>query len=143
MKKRQPVKKAQPMKKRQIQGKSNNKINQKSTTTSEAPRTNATTETHVHEFTGFTEHAEKGGHKHSHRFSGVTSEVLQKGDSHVHVLFADIDSSNHRHSVAIITGPAIPISDGKHIHVIKGATTQEDGHVHSFEFSTQVQKPRT
>lgn len=41
----------------------------------------------------------------------------------------------------IVTGPAIPIGNGKHIHFAKGRTTLNDGHVHNFEFSTLIQNP--
>lgn len=98
-------------------------------------------QTHVHEFVASTKLAEEGDDRHNHRFAGVTSEKIPKGDSHVHVILVNTDFFNHHHEVAIETGPAIPVGDGKHIHFVKGITTLDDGHVHELEFATLIQKP--
>lgn len=100
-----------------------------------------TVQTHVHEFVASTKLAEEGEDRHNHRFAGVTSEVIPKDNSHVHVIFVNTDFLDHHHEVAIETGPAIPVGDGKHVHFIKGVTTLDDGHVHDLEFSTLIQKP--
>lgn len=100
-----------------------------------------TVQTHVHEFVGSTKLAEEGNHRHNHRFSGFTSEVIPRGDSHVHIIMVNTDFFNHHHKVAIETGPAIPVGDGKHVHFVKGITTIDDGHVHEIEFATLIQKP--
>ncbi|PGZ96119.1 hypothetical protein COE51_17885 [Bacillus pseudomycoides] len=100
-----------------------------------------TIQTHVHEFVASTKLAEEGDDRHNHRFAGVTSEVIPKGDSHVHIILVNTDFFNHHHEVAIETGPAIPVGDGKHVHFVKGTTTLDDGHVHEIEFATLIQKP--
>ncbi len=121
--------KGKPIKKYQVRGKSS--INKKY----------KATQTHVHEFTASSKLAEQGAERHNHRFAGVTSEVIPFGNSHVHAIFTNTDFFDHHHEVAIMTGPAIPIGNGKHIHFVKGTTTLNDGHVHAFEFSTLIQKP--
>jgi hypothetical protein len=103
--------------------------------------TQSQSQSHVHEFLGSTKLAEQGDERHNHRFAGVTSEVIPQGDSHVHVIFTNTDFFDHHHEVAIKTGPAIPVGNGKHIHFVKGRTTLDDGHVHQFEFATLIQKP--
>ncbi|WP_342045874.1 YmaF family protein [Bacillus sp. OTU530] len=100
-----------------------------------------TIQTHVHEFVSSTKLAEEGDDRHNHRFAGVTSEVIPKGDNHVHVIFVNTDFLDHHHEVAIETGPAIPVGNGKHVHFVKGTTTLDDGHVHELEFATLIQKP--
>ncbi|AVK85591.1 hypothetical protein C3943_19695 [Lysinibacillus sp. B2A1] len=70
-----------------------------------------------------------------------TSEVIPKGNSHIHVLMTITDFLDHHHEVAIETGPAIRVSDDKHVHFVKGTTTLDDGHVHQLEFATLIQKP--
>ncbi|MBN6188922.1 YmaF family protein [Aneurinibacillus sp. BA2021] len=101
----------------------------------------ALVQTHVHEFVGSTKLAEQGEDRHNHRFAGVTSQVIPQGNSHVHVILTNTDFFGHHHEVAITTGPAIPVGNGKHIHFVKGSTTLDDGHVHNFEFSTLIQNP--
>jgi len=98
-------------------------------------------QTHVHEFLASTKLAEEGDDRHNHRFAGVTSEVIPKGNSHIHVLMTNTDFLDHHHEVAIETGPAIRVSDDKHVHFVKGTTTLDDGHVHQLEFATLIQKP--
>ncbi|MDM5189427.1 YmaF family protein [Bacillus sp. DX4.1] len=100
-----------------------------------------TIQTHVHEFIASTKLAEEGDDRHNHRFAGVTSEVIPKGNSHVHAIFVNTDFFNHHHEVAITTGPAIFIGNGKHIHFIKGTTTLDDDHVHELEFTTLIDRP--
>nr|WP_230576803.1 YmaF family protein [Bacillus rhizoplanae] len=100
-----------------------------------------TVQTHVHEFVASTKLAEEGNDRHNHRFAGFTSEVIPKGDNHVHIIMVNTDFFDHHHKVAIETGPAIPVGDGKHVHYVKGTTTLDDGHVHEIEFATLIQKP--
>ncbi|NGQ96465.1 hypothetical protein G3578_14975 [Brevibacillus sp. SYP-B805] len=100
-----------------------------------------TRQTHVHEFLGSTKLAEQGSERHNHRFAGVTGGVIPRGNSHVHAIFTNTDFFDHHHEVVILTGPAIPVGNGKHVHFVKGTTTRDDGHVHAFEFSTLIQKP--
>ncbi|MED0675185.1 YmaF family protein [Aneurinibacillus thermoaerophilus] len=98
-------------------------------------------QTHTHEFLGSTKLAEAGADRHNHRFAGVTSQAIRRGNSHVHVITVNTDFFNHLHQIRIITGPAIPVGNGKHVHFAKGRTTLNDGHVHNFEFSTLIQSP--
>lgn len=100
-----------------------------------------THQTHVHEFLASTKLAEEGDDRHNHRFAGVTSEVIPRGNSHIHVLMVNTDYLDHHHEVAIETGPAIRVSEDKHVHFVKGTTTLDDGHVHQLEFATLIQKP--
>ncbi|AJH16955.1 YmaF family protein [Bacillus mycoides] len=98
-------------------------------------------QTHVHEFTASTKLAEECDDRHNHRFAGVTSEVIPMGNSHVHTIFVNTAFFNHHHEVAITTGPAIPVGNGKHIHFINGTTTLDDDHVHELEFTTLIDRP--
>jgi hypothetical protein len=101
----------------------------------------ASAQTHVHEFTGSTKLAEQGNDRHNHRFAGVTGQVIPRGRSHIHRLRTHTDFLNHFHQVIILSGPAIHVGDGKHVHFVKGMTTRVDGHVHRFQFTTLIQSP--
>ncbi|WP_134684950.1 YmaF family protein [Brevibacillus migulae] len=97
---------------------------------------------HVHEFLGSTKLAEEGDDRHNHRFAGVTGEAIPFGKSHVHVIKTNTDFLDHHHQLRrIVTGPAIPVGNGKHIHFVKGTTTFDDGHVHAFNFATLIDRP--
>ncbi|WP_312579113.1 YmaF family protein, partial [Clostridium sp.] len=90
-------------------------------------------QTHVHEFLGSTKLAEEGEDRHNHRFAGVTSQVIPMGNSHVHAILVNTDFfSNHHHEIGVITGLAIDVGNGKHIHLATGVTTLDDGHNHQF-----------
>ncbi|MGG1679254.1 YmaF family protein [Neobacillus sp. NRS-1170] len=95
----------------------------------------------MHEFTASTKLAEEDDDRHNHRFAGVTSEVIPMGDSHVHSILVNTDFLDHHHEVAITTGPAIDVGGGKHIHLIQGTTTLDDGHVHDLFFTTLINAP--
>ncbi len=100
------------------------------------------TQTHVHEFEGSTKLAVEGELRHNHRFAGVTSEVIPQGNSHVHAIFTNTDFFfNHLHEVGVLTGPAIPVGNGKHVHFVEGVTTLNFGHVHEFVFATLIENP--
>jgi hypothetical protein len=97
---------------------------------------------HNHEFLGSTKLAEQGADRHNHRFAGVSGEAIPRGNSHVHVIRTNTDFLNHHHRLMrIVTGPAIPVGNGKHVHFITGVTTFVDGHVHRFNFATLIDKP--
>jgi len=99
-------------------------------------------QTHVHEFLGSTKLAEEGEDRHNHRFAGVTSEVIPMGTSHVHALLTNTDFFDHHHEIGVLTGPAIEIGGGKHIHFVEDAnTTFDDGHCHKVTFATLIQSP--
>lgn len=96
---------------------------------------------HVHEFIGSTKFAEQGRERNNHRFAGVTCEAIRCGNSHVHKLRANTDSRDHHHEICDTTGPAIYVGGGKHVHLVKGRTTREDGHVHEYIFATLIEDP--
>lgn len=96
---------------------------------------------HVHEFLDSTKFAEQGRDRHNHRFAGVTCEAIRYGNSHVHKLRTNTDSRDHHHEICDTTGPAIYVGGGKHVHLVKGRTTREDGHVHEYIFATLIEDP--
>lgn len=101
-----------------------------------------TVQTHTHEFESSTKLAEEGDDRHNHRFAGVSSEVIPiKGGGHKHTLFTLTDFFGHLHEVAVETGPAINVGDGKHVHFVSGNTTMDDGHFHEFAFTTLIDAP--
>ena len=101
-------------------------------------------QTHTHEFLGSVKLAEQGEDRHNHRFAGVTSQVIPMGNSHVHAILVNTDFFlNHHHEIGIITGLAIDVGNGKHVHLATGVTTLADGHNHPFIFTTLIQSPLT
>lgn len=101
-----------------------------------------TVQTHTHEFESSTKLAEEGDDRHNHRFAGVTSEVIPiTGGNHRHVIFTLTDFFGHLHEVAVETGPAINVGNGKHVHFVSGNTTMDDGHFHEFAFATLIDAP--
>lgn len=102
------------------------------------------TQTHVHEFEESTKLAEQGEDRHNHRVAGVTSEViLIEGGGHRHAFgVSNTDFLDHHHEIGGTTGPDIPIrGSNKHVHLMKGTTTTDDGHEHDFLFTTQINSP--
>ncbi|WP_051624358.1 YmaF family protein [Clostridium akagii] len=101
------------------------------------------TQTHVHEFAESTKLAENGEDRHNHRVAGVTSEVIPIGNGqHVHAILSNTDFLDHHHEIGVTTGPNIQITGtNKHVHVVKGSTTIDDGHNHDFLFTTQIDSP--
>ncbi|MBL4931962.1 YmaF family protein [Clostridium paridis] len=102
-----------------------------------------TVQTHVHEFEESTKLAEQGNERHNHRVAGVTGEVIPIGGGrHVHPYSTNTDFFDHHHEIGGTTGPDIPIPNtNKHIHVIYGRTTCNDGHTHDYLFTTQINSP--
>lgn len=98
-------------------------------------------QTHNHEFLGSTRFAEEGDDRHNHRFAGVTSEAIPCRGSHVHRIKTSTDFFGHFHEICIVTGPAIPVGNGKHVHLARATTTCVDGHVHEFIFTTLIEAP--
>lgn len=99
-------------------------------------------QTHVHEFLGSTQLADYCGGIHNHRFAGVTSQAIPTGNSHVHRISINTDYfSDHFHGICIITGPAIDVGGGKHVHLVTGYTTCEENHKHRFIFTTLIENP--
>jgi len=108
------------------------------------PEDSNTCLTHTHEFLGSVKLAEQGDDRHNHRFAGVTSEVIPMGNSHVHAILVNTDFFlNHHHEIGVITGLAIDVGNGKHVHLATGVTTLVDGHNHQFIFATLILSPLT
>lgn len=105
------------------------------------PKASQQTQTHVHEFNSSTKLAEPNADRHNHRFAGVTGQAIRRGKSHVHRIVTNTDFFGHFHRVVMETGPAIPLGNGKHVHVVRGMTTLVDGHRHQFNFATLVESP--
>lgn len=105
-------------------------------------RPQSTVQTHTHEFESSTKLAEEGDDRHNHRFAGVTSEVIPiPGGGHKHTIFMLTDFFSHLHEVAVETGPAMSVGNGKHVHFVSGNTTVDDGHFHEFAFATLIDAP--
>lgn len=99
-------------------------------------------QTHTHEFQGSTKLAEAGEDRHNHRFAGVSSSMIPFGNSHVHGIFVNTDFfDEHFHEIAAVSGPAIDVGGGKHIHFAKYVTTIDDGHFHEFQFASLIEDP--
>lgn len=125
-------------------------------------------QTHTHEFQGSTKLEEAGEDRHNHRFAGVTSQAIPiDGDRHVHAILANTDffdhnhhddehhhefdhhhedgnhhDGGHHHEVGAVIHPDIPIPNSdKHIHLVTGTTTKDDGHTHDFIFTTLIDNP--
>lgn len=101
----------------------------------------STVQTHTHEFESSTKLAEEGDDRHNHRFAGVTSEAIPSDGNHTHTVFTLTDFFGHLHQVAVETGPAVYVGNGKHVHFVEGRTTMDDGHYHEFAFSTLIEAP--
>jgi hypothetical protein len=102
-------------------------------------------QTHNHEFLGSTQLAENDDEEveeHNHRFAGLTSQVIPKGKSHIHAILTTTDFyENHLHEVGVLTGLAIDVGNGKHVHFAEGTTTENAGHTHDFMFATLIEDP--
>lgn len=98
---------------------------------------------HNHEFSAVTAYErDDEGVRHNHSIKGVTGRAIRYGRTHVHKVEEFVTSTrDHFQAICDTTGPAIYFSDGKHIHLIKGKTTREDGHQHDYYFVTQVEDP--
>lgn len=99
-------------------------------------------QTHTHEFIGSTKIAEKKEDPHNHRFAGVTGEAIGNPACHTHKLKTNTDFyEEHFHMICDETGPPIPTCDGRHVHFVKGKTTEQDNHRHEFIFATLIENP--
>ena len=96
---------------------------------------------HVHEFLGSTRLAEIEEDPHNHRFAGVTGQAIPVGCSHVHEIIVRTDFFDHFHIIKVITGPAIPVGKGRHVHFVKAVTSVNDGHNHELIFATLIESP--
>ncbi|SDO67098.1 YmaF family protein [Clostridium gasigenes] len=98
-------------------------------------------QTHVHEFLGSTKFAEEGDDRHNHRFAGISGEAIPEHGSHVHKIKTRTDFLDHFHEICVTTGPAIPVGNGKHVHLVTGVTTVVENHQHQFIFATLIEAP--
>lgn len=97
---------------------------------------------HTHEFLGSVKIAEKKEDPHNHRFAGVTGEAIPCGKSHIHKLETRTDFyEDHFHKICEETGLAIELCDGRHVHFVKGKTSENDCHRHEFIFATLIENP--
>jgi hypothetical protein len=102
-----------------------------------------TIKNHNHEFLSSTDY-EKDDERviHNHRIAGTTGPAIKCGKSHVHKIKVLTDTfDDHFHGICDTTGPAIFLPGGKHIHLVKGETTCNDGHQHDFYFTTLIEDP--
>ncbi|MVX65581.1 hypothetical protein GKZ28_18020 [Clostridium chromiireducens] len=102
-------------------------------------------QTHNHEFQSSVDYVKDGeGMEHSHRIAGVTGPSIKDGQSHVHKVNIFIDtSSDHYHEISGTTVPALYINGRKHVHLLMGTTTYDDGHEHNYYLTTLVEDPTT
>ncbi|MBP2638081.1 MAG: YmaF family protein [Firmicutes bacterium] len=76
--------------------------------------------------------------EHQHIIMGVSGPAKEKGRSHVHRIhgrtsfISEEDEGGHWHIDDVMTGPAIEMPEGHHVHFFEGMTSEEDGHCHSF-----------
>ncbi|MBD7912025.1 MULTISPECIES: YmaF family protein [Clostridium] len=98
---------------------------------------------HNHEFLSSTDYArDDEGEIHNHRIAGVTGPAIRFGNSHVHKVEAFTDTfGDHFHRISDTTGPAIFLPGGKHIHLLEGETSFNDGHDHDYFFATLIENP--
>ena len=99
-------------------------------------------EQHVHEVLGSTIVSGRCGNNHSHRFATVSGEALPCGRSHVHRVTFRTDSINdHFHEFSDVTGPAVWVGGGRHVHFASAETTSRDGHTHCFRVASLIDDP--
>lgn len=98
---------------------------------------------HNHEFISSTDYAKDDDCElHNHRIAGVTGPPIRYNQSHIHRINVLTDTfDDHFHRVSDITGPALYLQNGKHIHLVKGETSRNNGHVHHYYFTTLIEDP--
>jgi len=102
-------------------------------------------ETHNHEFLTSTNYDENDECEiHNHRTVGVTGPAIPCKGSHIHKVEAYVDTfEGHIHKICDVTGPALRLPNGKHIHVVKGETSKSESnnHDHAYYFATLIDNP--
>jgi hypothetical protein len=79
---------------------------------------------------------------HNHRFAGVTGEATPYRGSRIHRLITRTDFADEYFPVIRdVTGPAIRVGKGKHVHFVSGRTSFNDGHRHGYQFATLIEDP--
>ena len=98
---------------------------------------------HNHEFTLVTDYEKDDECRvHNHSFSGVTGPAIKCGKSHIHKVETFVDTFiDHIHKICDKTGPAIYLPSGKHFHIVKGETSENDEHDHDYYFTTAIEDP--
>lgn len=98
---------------------------------------------HNHEFLSSTDFERDDAREfHNHRIAGVTGPAIVSGKSHVHKLDVLTDTfHDHFHKICDTTGPALYLQNGKHVHLIKGETTNNNDHDHDYYFVTLIEDP--
>lgn len=98
---------------------------------------------HVHELEESVKLAEMCPDRHNHRTAAVTGQAIFIGNgNHVHKVDTRTDFLDHFHRIDVFTGPALFIpGTNKHIHLVRGFTSVNDGHRHAFLFTTQIEAP--
>lgn len=95
---------------------------------------------HVHEFLGST--SINDNRPHNHRFAGISGRAIPWGRSHVHEITTRTDSTDgHFHFIRDVSGEAINVGNGRHIHFVRGLTSFDDGHRHRYIFGTLIENP--
>lgn len=79
---------------------------------------------HQHIIMGVSGPAREKGRNHCHRIHGRTSFISEEGEG------------GHWHTEDVMTGPAIEMPDGNHVHYFDGMTSEDDRHCHSFAGAT-------
>ena len=80
--------------------------------------------------------------EHQHVIMGVSGPARENAVSHVHRVhgrtsfLAEEDGEGHWHMYDVMTGPAVELPDGNHIHYFAGTTSEDDDHCHSFAGAT-------
>lgn len=87
---------------------------------------------HNHEFQSSVNYEKDDeGMEHSHRTAGVTGPAIKYGQSHVHKIYVLTDTSgDHYHEISNTTSTDLYLNGKKHIHILRGSTTYDDGHKH-------------
>ncbi|WP_371380708.1 YmaF family protein [Sporomusa aerivorans] len=79
---------------------------------------------HQHVIMGVSGPAREKGRSHCHRIHGRTTFICEEGEL------------GHWHTQDVMTGPAIEMPEGFHVHFFEGMTSEEDNHCHSFAGAT-------
>lgn len=80
--------------------------------------------------------------EHQHVIMGVSGPAKEKGRSHVHRIhgrtsfISEEGEGGHWHTQDVMTGPAIEMPEGTHVHYFEGMTSEDDGHCHSYAGAT-------
>ena len=71
----------------------------------------------------------------------LSGPAILRGNSHVHRIETLTDSTDHIHRIEDFTGEAINVGGGRHVHLVRGTTSFDDGHRHNFIFATLIENP--